>query len=90
MRFGVSPNSPVDCLSEKGAQAPSPRRRTKETQETSNDAFGVFLFTLYRGRESGADGLSVVCLWQKNSPVDCFAGGSREASPRRRTKCVGL
>ena len=55
---------------------------------TSNYAFGVFLLQLYRGRELGADEFIRRLPLAKNSPVDCFAGGSREASPRRQTKRV--
>ena len=45
---------------------------------------GVFalLSNLWRGFELGASKL--VCVFavrRKNSPVDCFAGGSREANP---------
>ena len=33
--------------------------------------------------------MGVLAVRQENSPVDCFAGGSREANPLPATKCVG-
>ena len=62
-----------------------PRWITRNTKQFM--LFGIFVY-LGKGNRIRSE-QTLVCVFaerRKNSPVDCFAGGSREASPFARTK----
>lgn len=58
------------------------RRRTKKARSKLLGFGRAVLLFIVQGLELGASPQrGRACQRQENSPVDCFAGGSREASP---------
>ncbi len=79
-----APLAKLDIASVYGTEGQGFESLTACHKNTNHFLWLVFLFAR-KGFELGASNFSCVFAdRRKNSPVDCFAGGSREANPLRR------